>query len=251
MNPQTRSAVDFAEKGGYLPALRAIAKGSCVPFWWHGPTATGGYRVFHNGTLCLVDTGERQIGVTADHVFAGYLSDKQTNPEIVCQLGSTTCLPEKHLIDRSKTLDLATFDLSEVVAAASGGRFHAPGSWPASTIQERDVLLLGGYPGGLRKERQVTAELPFQWFAGAATSVSSSNVSLHLDLANRHQPLVPSGAINAELGGMSGGPVFRVIANPIERLALVGFIYEYQASFELLLARPAECVLPNGRLAPL
>lgn len=250
MNPQNRAALDRAERAGYLPGLRRIANQACVPFWWHSGGISNDYRILNNGTLCLVDTGRRKIGVTADHVYSEYLCNKQLIPEVVCQIGGTTFTPEERLIDRSATLDLASFELTDVVVAASGGYFHAPPTWPTSVVHEGDAILLGGYPGRLRDKGEATAEMPFQWFVGAAASVSPFNVSLNLDLNNMHQPLRPRAQLNSDLGGMSGGPVFRFVPTPIERLELVGFIYEYQESYELILARPAVCVQDIGMLAP-
>ena len=249
MNAKKHTAFDIAEKNGYLPGLRQIAKQSCVPFWWHGVSSNNEYKILHNGTLCLLDTGSNKIGITADHVYSEYLQNKQANPDIVCQIGGNTFLPENRVIDRSSELDLATFELSDIIVAASGGYFHAPRHWPTGVVTEGDAILLGGYPGLLREEHHATADIPFQWFAGAATSVSPLNVSLNIDFKNLHQPLKPNSPLNPQLGGMSGGPVFRLVPGIIEHLELVGFIYEYHESFELILARPTICLQSSGQLA--
>jgi hypothetical protein len=250
MNTAHRDAIDRAERSGYLPALRRLARQSCVPFWWHGMNASNQYRILHNGTVCFVETGTRKIAVTANHVYSEYLRNKQANPDLVCQFGGTPFSPEGRLIDRSASLDVATFDVSDVAIGMSGGSFHSTPKWPTEEAKEGDVLLLGGYPGRLREEGEVTAELPFQWFIGAASSVSPFNVALHLDLANLHQPLSPLETLNRDLGGMSGGPVFRFVSSPIERLEVVGFIYEYQEGYELMLARPSNCLREDGTLLP-
>ena len=116
-------------------------------------------------------------------------------------------------------------------------------------MRDGDVVLLGGYPGQLREERLATADIAFQSIAGAATSVSESNVTLQVEFRELHWPNHRSKEFNQALGGMSGGPVFRFVPTPIERLELVAFIYEHQASFGLLLARPAQSVSMNGSLA--
>jgi hypothetical protein len=93
----------------------------------------------------------------------------------------------------------------------------------------------------------VTADLPFQWFAGAPLSVTPENLKLHIDLENFHRPLQGKDVPNAELGGMSGGPVFRLIpAPPIERMELVAFIYESQPSLSLVYARPSHYITEDG-----
>lgn len=246
MDAAHRAALDRAERAGYLPTLRGLAKSFCVPFWWHGSSVDGRYQILRNATVCFVDTGARKIAVTADHVYQQYISDKENDRTLTCQFGGATIEPERHLIHRSPGQDLATFALSDVHIGATGGSTHRPLTWPTEQLRLGDVVLLGGYPGVLRLEGSTTADLPFQSFAGAATSVSPWNISLHLDLPNLHWPLHKAEHFNAQLGGMSGGPVFKFIPSPIERLALAGFIYEYQETYELMLARPASCIGRDG-----
>lgn len=236
------------ERAGYLPALRAIAKGACVPFWWHGVAADGKYRIHHNGTISFLNASKRLIGITAHHVFHAYRCARQVQPELRCQFGSATVEPERHLIAESQYLDLATFGLSPVLVASAGAAPHTPTVWPTPQVSAAEVMLYGGYPGSLREEHEHTADLPFQWFAGAPLSVTPENVKLHIDLANFHRPLGGGSPGNVELGGMSGGPVFRLITAPIERLELAAFIYESQPSLSLVYARPSHYIAEDGSI---
>ena len=249
MDANTRASLDRMERAGYLPALRGIGKSACVPFWWHGLDTEGKYCIHHNGTVCFLQTPKRLIAVTARHVFDEYRRVKLAQPDIRCQFGSTTTEPESRLIAENEYLDLATFDVSAVVVAASGGSPHAPLIWPTLEVTTGEALLYGGYPGSLRVEHETTADLPFQWFAGAPISVTPENIKLHIDLKNFHQPFGDASISNVELGGMSGGPVFRLVpAPPIERLELVGFVYESQPSLSLIYARPAHYITEQGQI---
>jgi len=252
MDQNVRLSLDRMERNGYLPELRRIAKLACVPFWWHGLDAEGKYGIHHNGTVCFLKTGKRLFAVTAWHVFDAYREARARQPDIRCQFGATTTEPEARLIAESKLLDLATFDVSEVIVAASGAAAHTPMTWPTPAVNLGEVLLCGGYPGALRLEKETTAEMPFQWFAGAPISVTPENVKLHIDWNNFHQPLHGATIDNTELGGMSGGPVFRLVpAPPIERLELVGFIYESQPSLSLMFARPSLHITEDGQIEPI
>lgn len=248
MQPLEKSAIDHAERSGYLAALRDQVKSVCLPFWWHGIDQSGRYGILHNGTASLVDTGSRHIAVTADHVLAQYLSDQERDPKVVCQFGSATVNIADRIIDRDPKQDIATIEVSQVVVGPTGSSFHAPREWPPQRLSEGEVIMCAGFPGKLREEQESTAEFPFQWFVGRATNVSSQNISLHLDLDNLHVPLSAESKLNRVLGGMSGGPVFRFVANPIEHLELVGVIYEYHQSYELMLARPAMLFRPDGSI---
>ena len=246
----SRRAIDNAERYGYLPALRAQAQSVCAPLWWHGYDETGTYRILHNGTLSFVDTGSRKIGITADHVIAQYLDDVARDPTIVCQFGSAPVDIRSRVIVRDRDLDLATIEVSDVLVGPTGASFHAPTMWPPAPVAEGEVVLCGGYPGRVRVEHEVSADLPFQWFIGRATSASAHNVSLHLNFEGMHMPLGDAGTLNRVIGGMSGGPLFRFVSAPIEHLLQVGVIYQYHESYELILARPASLIGADGTITP-
>src|SRR5258706_310406 len=249
MDQLRKDAFDRLERIGYLPEMRKLATSLCAPFWWHGRGDDGRYRILHNGTVCFLNTGVRLIGVTADHVYREYLKDKARYSAFACQFGESTIEPEKRLIHRDEYLDLATFDLSEVFVGATGRSIHYLPNWPTQPLRERETVLFGGYPGILREEKPMTAELPFQTFATAVTAVSPDNIKLHLDMPNVYWPFHEGEEFNSELGGLSHGPVFRIVeAPPIDRLELVGFIYEYSPNLEVMFARPASQIARDGRV---
>ncbi len=233
---------------GYLPTIRGLAHSMCAPFFWYTVHGNDQDRVLHNGTVCLLRLEGKLIGVSAAHVYRQYIADRETHRHIKCQFGSVSVSPEELIVDISDELDVATFLLPEVIAAATGVRAHVPVSWPPNPVEFGQVLVYGGYPGVLRVERQLEIDIPFQSFIGKVLSVSRSDLKMHLDLGNFHQPLVGAISPNTDLGGMSGGPVFRLVTRPIERYELVGFIYEFQANLELVMARVANCVATDGSL---
>ena len=79
----------------YLKAVSNVAEGTCAPFWWSvaKPTDTKA-RILHNGTISYVDTGSRQIGVTANHVYQAYLADLEHHGAVAIesQFASSTNL---------------------------------------------------------------------------------------------------------------------------------------------------------------
>jgi hypothetical protein len=244
-----KDEADRLERSGYLPTMRMLAQRLCAPFWWHGQDDEGSYRIFQNGTICFVHTGCKLIGVTADHVYQGYLKDKEKYGVFDCQFGASTVVPEKYLIDRNKELDLATFDISAVLVASSGSSIHYSLKWPPDPVREKEVVLFGGFPGILRKPKMVTADFAFQTFVTAVTEVSQDKISLQFDKSNIHWPLHEHGQLNSALGGQSGGPVFRVVEGaPIDRLELIGFIYEYSEEYNIMLARHASIINGDGKI---
>src|SRR5262249_19836557 len=161
----------------------------------------------------------------------------------ICQLGGATIDLEKHLIARDKTADLATFDIPDVLLGLANIYPHHPPDWPTQPLKEREAVILGGFPGSLREEKETVLETGFQVLALAVSAVSPDKVILHLDMPGVHWPFHLGEQMNANLGGMSGGGVYRIIEkDPIDRVELVGIIYEYNEALDVLFARPADFI---------
>jgi len=222
----------------------------CAPFWWSVADAPGETaRILHNGSICFVDTGAMQLGITANHVYKQYLRDVEAygRHAVECQFGSSTIYPENHVIDCSPRWDLATFRVPAVFTGASARTpraHHHPVQWPPTRAQRSEVVLYGGFPGVLREEKGHIAELPFQWVAGRVSEVTDQNIVLEPEFATM---LWQGTETNSNPGGWSGGPVFRSVELPIVRLELVGFIYEFSLE-RAVLARHTDVVMGDGRL---
>jgi len=109
----------------------------CAPFWWSIQLGDEPATILNNGTICYVDTGTRELGVTADHVFNKYLEHigQHGTDAVRCQLGGPSISPEKHLIDRNQRWELATFEIPEVLVTAAfrtPRSQHNPEQWPPS-----------------------------------------------------------------------------------------------------------------------
>ena len=241
----------------FLAHLGEMAMCMTTSFWWSSKSGDE-VIVRGNGTVCLVNTGARHIGVTCDHVYQGYLDDKDKYGDVQCQFGQNTFDPESRLIDRSPLgrLDLATFDVPEVFIAAAGRNYHHNAlKWPPDPLQETDVVLFGGYPQILRQTRVAKLDVKFQWFGTKVNSVDNERIVLEAVIGQMTWAGQPGEAsiVTKSLGGQSGGPVYRVIsANPakgelFDRMELVGFI-DRQIMGDLILAKPAGFVRADGTL---
>jgi hypothetical protein len=231
-----------------LDALRKTAMSFCAPFYWSA-TVDGDLRILHNGTISYVNTGTQFLGITANHVYQAYLNDRQQYPDIECQFGGSTIYPEKYLVNRNPKMDLATFRCPEVFVAAGHKTHHEPLQWPPDTVRKGELVLYGGYPASLREMRPGEADFAFQSFTWALTDVTDRHIVMYIDFANLHWPGHSRVRINESLGGISGGPIFRLIEEPVTRFELVGFILEYLVKTETVRGRHASNVLPDGRIA--
>ncbi|SRR6266498_1494413 len=120
-------------------------------------------------------------------------------------------------------------------------------TWPPKPPAEGDVVMYGGYPAMYREERPGNVHFMFASFAGKVASASDRNVGMVLEI-ERSESISPSRIPpNADLGGWSGGPVFRVVdSNGIERLELAAIIYEYSALSEIAFAHPLSSLAEDG-----
>ncbi len=63
LHPRLETKWQALGDGAHRTLFDRMIKAS-VPFWWHGPTPQNP-EIYNNGSLCLLDTGGRVIGVTA------------------------------------------------------------------------------------------------------------------------------------------------------------------------------------------
>jgi hypothetical protein len=247
---ERKAWADRAEASGYLPHIRAIAQNSTAAVWWSRSSSPIGSAVLHNGTVTFVNTGKKTICVTAGHVFDKYRAHKKEFTDLECQVGSVRVELEEYLVDYSSSLDLATFELSPILLAGSRASAHGAPSWPPGAVAESDIVILGGYPGLLRIEQTGRLGTPFVSFLAPIAQTSSDHSAIQLNLEDAYWPDGSGGLAPAsELGGMSGGPLFRYRPAPVEYFELVGFIYEANTSYGIIFARHASCIDVSGRLA--
>ena len=253
-----KAAFRELEKSGYLKPAREFAMARCVPFFWSTQQAGQPPRILHNGTICYVDTGQRQIGITNYHVLQQYIGDVAMFPNVVAQFNGNTIEPESRIIDQNKKLDLATLDVPAIFVSSSTRNLmhHKPANWPPPPVASGDLVLYGGYPGNLKEISPGQAEFSFQSFIWRPTDITNVNIVLHVDFPHLFWPEREEEKINENLGGVSGGPVFRIreyLDQPEKRIYydLVGIVYEIYEGFEVVRARHIRHVLADGTLVPL
>lgn len=256
MSDDQKAAFLQLEKSGYLPGLREHAMARCVPFFWSSKgERKADYQ--HNGTVCYVDTGSRHIGITADHVYQEYLRDLAELPDVVAQFNGNTIAPETRLIARNKELDLATFDIPPIFVSSHSRAcvHHVDSPWPSEPLQAGELVLYGGYPGALKEFGPGTLDFAFQTFTWLVTEVTPTNLVMHVDFPNLYSPGDEEKNINEHLGGVSGGPVFRLREHLTKEpkkveFDLVGIVHDYHAGMEVMRARPISYIRPDGTLNP-
>lgn len=232
----SRYAVRFA---------RAVYLGEPPPF---SPSA-----YMRSATMTLLRFDDLFIGVTCHHVLAHYREIQGTYSGIVFQIGQARFNPLQHLIGEDKERDLVTFDITSFVSNTEGiseSSFIKPHSWPPGEVSEDDVICLAGFPG-IWREQLSANELRFYSFGSGATFVRAAgdgHFVVRIE-ADQHIVTVNQGKVLGSLGGLSGGPVFCWRKGELLRAEFVGFITQYQESFDLMYVRTAKVLNRDGTFA--
>lgn len=217
-----------------------------APYWWHDPTEPDHHRT-RGGTICLVHTGERLLGISAAHVHRRAIELRSQYPGTWCQIGGHTFEPEASIIDISDELDLVTYSLSEVQTNAAIADVHHAPRWPP-LLNQADAHILAGWPWSLSRDAAKETDFQFLHFIGTLDTCDARTLGAvtytSQSVAWGRNALPPG----TNIGGMSGGPVYRLDESGLTTLTLVGIVYEYQPSFEIVLARPLSLIDSNGRI---
>lgn len=246
LTPRQLANMHHLRRTGYLPTVEQLAKRLSAPFWWTNPI-TG--RI-EGGSICFVHTGSTLLGVTAAHVHDCYFSRRADRADLHCQIGSHTFDPMARLIDIDRSLDVATYQLSEIQVNAARADIHYAPTWPPE-IDRTDVHLVCGWISALAKDRGSSVTHSFLHFIAGLSSASEASLGIVTYTSTSTAwggSRLPAGT---NMGGMSGGPLYRMSETGLSSLTLVGVVYEYQPSFEIVVGRPLSTVKADGSIRPL
>ena len=216
---------------------RSWAERLCAPVFWRMSDGR-----MNSGTVTFLRTTEAVLGITNAHVADGLANSNDRG----WQLGNAQFDPNR-IIARNSNLDLATYLLSDVFLSTVGKDAATVSDWPPSRPSMDDPIALGGYPGMYRKVSGGNVSFGFAWFAGKVTVEGDATIGLVLNLDESIATTPERIPAHANLGGSSGGPVFRIVeSNGIERLELAAIIDQCSSVSETILARPLSVLVPDG-----
>lgn len=233
---------------------RDMLRDCMLPLYWHDRTAgQEPGQVLNSGTLTIARTPRRVLGITAAHVVRGYLADRSQRPLTLQLLNAG--IDALEVIAISDRLDLATINVSDdnlnrcgklisPISILEQGR-HEP--------QEGRGIMFAGYPGIGRS--QLSARL-IEWgmFAvlGIARRVTEEQITwvAERDDAVEH-PIIPTLPPNAELGGISGGPMvawFEKYDGMLSYGSLVAIVSQANPNLENVVAKRIHYIADDGAI---
>lgn len=236
---------------------RNIVRGCSVPIYWVD-LDNKEFSIAHNGTLTIVRTPKKLLGVTAAHVLRQYESDLKGGTFRLQLMNEVVDDLLGRLIDVSDELDLATFSLDEELVKRLG---KTPlGVWPPKPPQEGKGIMIAGYPAIERIESK-NFEVNFGLFTaiGVARTVTDKQITWLMEreflLAKTNIPIPPP---EYELGGISGGPLISWFESEsfVTHHCLSGIVIEHpdyknnmdMPPIERLIAIRADSIAESGKI---
>lgn len=184
--------------------------------------------IIANGGFGLVDTGERQLLVTCNHVWEGFQTEQRNDPDLRLHLcldlvrKQAVIAEWPQLIDCDQRLDIATFDIAPLRSACGGRKFYPVRRGSAPSVRKGDKLVVLGNQGANRRVGEDGLEFGLTVYALYVSSVDGFR--FHADMKevkmrNVRPPVRSAG--ESPHGGISGNPCFLVRPNGL--CPLVGF----------------------------
>ncbi|PIF13352.1 S1 family peptidase [Janthinobacterium sp. 13] len=226
-----------------------------TPVSW-GIIETGIWKIHGNGTAFLLNCGQDSFLVTAAHVYEGYLDAQKKYPQLRSYVGDIEfCFTDRLICHLgSSILDIVTFRITtDEIARLKKQVAYGSSDWLRPVV-EHDGVLFGGYPGKERNQR-LPEEVNFGMYVGLTPASSSSE--RHFGCVLEHDEWIDAigNGIPQEgydLGGVSGGPAFRVHENEIGIITwtIAGVIYNASSVLaDIVLCNHIHFVKPDGTLS--
>jgi hypothetical protein len=195
-----------------------------------------------NGTMSLLQIGANKYGITCNHVIQHYETVKNNNKKVRFQIGKIDVNPLDLVINRDFQNDLAILNLNRIdenylqVFNGLQINFFKPIHWPPNDLDDNNLLFLGGYPGKMRlsKGNGKTILKSFTYGPFGIHRIDDNKIVCQFRRENWDSFFGCLELIPADLGGISGGPVFvlRKSASGLLYIELIG-INGQQISFDI------------------
>lgn len=251
-HPITEALARHLMASGYGEEMGRLTVSYCVPIFWSPATPPHG-EILHNGTLTLVRTPKRLLGITAEHVIAQARADS-SNQALQIQMADAV-VPDllERVIASSAELDLATIDIDDSILRAMHWPVSPMSLWPPKPPAKDRGVMLAGFPAASREIKRGggIAWGPF-YALGIARQIESDQVTWLL--SREHLVQRPGTAPLPErldLGGISGGPyvALRENASGLAVPRLAGIVSQAQNDFEYVVAKRADYIFDDGTIA--
>jgi hypothetical protein len=190
-----------------------LARDYAVPIIFAPPPRVGGK--INGASGCVVRLASGTFVVTASHVLAGYENRVGEGEQLNWQVGNLPPFDPLPRVEwRSRELDVVLFRISENEARNIGPcTIGTPRRWPVHPPKAGQLVLVAGYPKGLREENPSAAWIGSGPYSAIfRVTIAEANCCKCMierrDLIGFDEGRLPEPG--ADMGGLSGGPVLLI-----------------------------------------
>lgn len=190
---------------------------------------------FNTATGVLVRVGGRLLAITAWHVAERFVRIRERGAFPVLVLGNL-CIREPRRVFRDETRDLVVLEVPLVseLRKIDAIPYEPTREWPPVQVLRADPVMILGFPALFRsvEEEILHGHLTFY---GSVETVSEYQFGVQADATKAVDAgPIPFPEPNADLGGMSGAPAFKVRSADIQ---LVGIFCQSLSSAPVWIIR--------------
>jgi len=227
-----------------IQAYQKMVQEACAPIFW-GSKETG--EIKDNGTVIFAELEGQTIALTAAHVaeaLASFIEEGGT----ACRIGKADFFTPPLFTRHPKpAIDIAFYCLDPHLVSLAGAKPVSFSMWPLQPARDGEIMLLGGFPGVFRNERESEVNFEFFFYTGRVDGCIDHQMRILLDLENSNPLTQEKIDAGFRLGGCSGGPVFRHIERGfMEHIELAGIISDGVSSFECFYAHELSSLTKEG-----
>lgn len=207
-----------------------------------------------NGTITLVEIGNRSYGITCHHVIEGYKQYREQHDDVIFNIGHVELDPVNQLVDSDPKIDIALIELTndQIIQLTSegeiGSQVHKPAKWPPGKPQKDEYVIFGGFPGSLRVVETFNEIVFYSWSSGGSR-IDAGGDTRFITAFERDYWISSFGEKHnlelKDLGGMSGGPAF--IKRDLH-FEFVGILTDYEENYDTVFFASAQTINENGQI---
>ncbi len=225
----------------------------CAPVFFlpsPDPTPAG---ITTNGTVGLIDTGDKELLVTCQHVWAGF--QKFKTEHLTARLatvfangfGHPVTIPESALIDADAALDLATFEATPEQWDMGSKEFFKTIRWPIPRARRGNPLIFLGFAGEGRRTSSTFGLFSYSSFTLSVADSSDRKIVVakgggrHELIGRDGKPMPPMA-----MGGLSGSPAY--VLKGLGCFELAGFVQMGETSADDIFLTHASFLNRDGTI---
>lgn len=226
----------------------------CAPIFFLPALDARPSAIAANGTVALLDTGQRKVLVTCFHVWDEFQTYKRKVPTgclctvFVGGFASPISIPDDALIDSDKGLDLAVIEATPNIWDMGYKEFCQTDRWPIPKAKVGSPIAFVGFPGAARITDEHIGNFQYSAFGVTVSDVSDRKLAIAgkgkgrgrlLDNAGNEVPPI-------SMGGLSGAPAY--VRDGNARFLLAGFVQMGRTSSDDLFLTHANALNRDGTL---